>query len=466
MFKRPLVIFAVATALLLTGALLAGGGRLLANALASDVIPELMSYQGYASDSEGNALDGTYEMVFKLYDSSTDGTKYWEETHNGVSVNNGYFAVMLGSQGAPVTPGAFEGNSRYIEVTIGSDSPLPRQRIAAVPYALQAYQARTAVEATYAMTATVALNATSGGSYEHVIVVAKSGGDYTSVADALSSITPSSSSRYLVYVAPGTYTESSLVDVKEYVHLQGSGPNVTSIVASRADSSSSSSAATAVLRDKGRISDLAIYNDATTDTAIGLYMGGDATRSAILDNVVVKARGAGGSTHYGIYLNDAEPTIKRSWISATGASGTMSNIGLGSKNSEGGFPQALIQESTILGGIDQNKSCAIQIGIGMKLTESSPTVEQSYICGGQRAILSETNGFPTIEHSTVRVSSTNGAYLVETTASGIVSFGASKLQYFDGGQTGLNTGAGSQPRCAAAYDYGTFTQLDSSCEIP
>ncbi|MCB0046861.1 MAG: hypothetical protein KDD92_15660 [Caldilineaceae bacterium] len=465
MSKQTTFVLVMVGIVLTVGLTLLGASRLLADPLASGNIPELMSYQGYATDAGGNALDGSYDMTFKIYDSSSGGTKYWEESHSGVSVNGGYFAVMLGSNGAPLSYSAFEGESRYVEVTIGADSPLSRQRIGAVPYALQAYKARTAVEATYAMTATVALNGSGG--YEHVIVVAKSGGDYTSVADALNSIAgPSSSSRYLVYVAPGTYTESNLVEVKEYVHLQGAGPNITSIVSARSDSSSSSSAATAVLRDKGRISDLAIYNDATSDTAIGIYMGGDATRGAILDNVVIKARGNGGSAHYAVYLNDAEPTIKRSWLSATGAAGTTSNIGLGSRNENGGFPQALIRNSVILGGIDDNNSCTIQVGIGMKLTESSPAVEHSYICGGRRAVLLETNGFPTIEHSTARVSSTFGAYLVETTAGGIVSFGASKLQYFDSGQTGLNTGAGSRPRCAAAYDYGVFSELNSGCEIP
>ena len=136
MVNRINLMLGAVVVALCAGALFVGGGRLLANMLASGNIPELMSYQGYATDSGGTALDGSYDMVFKIYDSSSAGTKYWEETHTGVSVNSGYFAAMLGSQGTPLTPSVFEGESRYLEVTIGTDSPLPRQRIGAVPYAL------------------------------------------------------------------------------------------------------------------------------------------------------------------------------------------------------------------------------------------------------------------------------------------------------------------------------------------
>src|SRR5947208_9693622 len=47
------------------------------------------------------------------------------------------------------------------------------------------------------------------GQYANVIVVARSGGDFTSVAKALGSISDNSpTNRYLVWVAPGIYTET------------------------------------------------------------------------------------------------------------------------------------------------------------------------------------------------------------------------------------------------------------------
>jgi len=59
-------------------------------------------------------------------------------------------------------------------------------------------------------------------------VVARSGGDFDSVQKALNSITDNSpANRYLVWVAPGVYTET--VTMKQYVDIQGAGELVTKI---------------------------------------------------------------------------------------------------------------------------------------------------------------------------------------------------------------------------------------------
>ncbi|MGE5894980.1 MAG: hypothetical protein ACM34I_13075 [bacterium] len=68
--------------------------------------------------------------------------------------------------------------------------------------------------------------------YANVIVVAKSGGDFTDPVAALNSISDASETNpYLVKVLPGIYTISGApVQMKPYVDLEGSGVNVTKIV--------------------------------------------------------------------------------------------------------------------------------------------------------------------------------------------------------------------------------------------
>ncbi len=76
----------------------------------------------------------------------------------------------------------------------------PDTRIAAVPYALQAQEAVDAdtVDGLHA--------SELGTHYQNVVVVAKSGGDYTSVQAAIDSITDAAAGNpYLVWVAPGVY---------------------------------------------------------------------------------------------------------------------------------------------------------------------------------------------------------------------------------------------------------------------
>ena len=58
--------------------------------------------------------------------------------------------------------------------------------------------------------------------------MAKSGAEFDSVAEALDSITDASADNpYVVLVFPGTYVETELVTVKEFVTLRGAGQNVT-----------------------------------------------------------------------------------------------------------------------------------------------------------------------------------------------------------------------------------------------
>ena len=76
-------------------------------------------------------------MSFSIWSDSTDGDKLWQETQSTVSVNEGLFSVILGSQDPqnPIPLEIFLAQTRYLEVMIAGETLSPRQRIASVPYA-------------------------------------------------------------------------------------------------------------------------------------------------------------------------------------------------------------------------------------------------------------------------------------------------------------------------------------------
>ncbi|MFZ1398832.1 MAG: pectinesterase family protein, partial [Candidatus Promineifilaceae bacterium] len=387
-----------------------------------------------------------------------------------VAVGGGYFSVLLGSgsctTGCPLGASTFSGTTRYLQTSVttgGGTTTFPRQQLAAVPFALQATEAQTmAWSGLTSVPAGFADGTDDGATYDHVVTVAKSGGDFTSVASALSSITDSSSTnRYLVRVMPGVYTEASLVTVKSYVHVQGAGPNVTVITSSRSSGTPSNASATVDLLDNGRISNATVRNTGTGTFGIALYSA-QTSRDAVVDNVVAEAIGTGGTGHYAAYWNDAEATIRNSSLFAGGAVGfgTAVNAGFGSVNISGGFPQALIENSKLIGGSNNfNENCndPSGTGFGMQLSNSSPQVRTSYICGGHRSIGVYTNGNPIVESSSLKVSTSGSAFMFEITASGSLSIANSGISYLGNKFTGAGTGL----RCVGNYNLGTWAALSN-----
>ena len=61
--------------------------------------PERMTYQGYLVDGNGDPLGNSasvnYDVIFRIYDAKSGGTKLWTEQQT-VTVNKGYFSVLLG----------------------------------------------------------------------------------------------------------------------------------------------------------------------------------------------------------------------------------------------------------------------------------------------------------------------------------------------------------------------------------
>ena len=109
--------------------------------LNSPAIPEIISYQGYLTDSDGNPMNGVLTMSFSIYDTETGGTPLWTEAQD-VVCSDGLFNVLLGHI-TPLSSAFFEDSPRYLGVSATGEELTPRQQLASVPYAFQAENAET-----------------------------------------------------------------------------------------------------------------------------------------------------------------------------------------------------------------------------------------------------------------------------------------------------------------------------------
>jgi hypothetical protein len=136
--------------------------------LASGDPPELLSYQSYlvdangvplGTDGAGNSQPANYDVVFRIYDASSQGTLLWSEQQT-ITVDNGYFSILLGegtafgSEPNPTLSTVFTGigaDERFVSVAVRFQAGgefteiLPRLRLLTSPYAFLASQARSLV---------------------------------------------------------------------------------------------------------------------------------------------------------------------------------------------------------------------------------------------------------------------------------------------------------------------------------
>lgn len=92
------------------------------------------TYQGQIKQS-GLPFTGSASMTFSLYDAGVGGDFLGTQMLSGVSINGGLFTVILNDSGQ-FGPSAFNGDRRWLEISINGTPLLPRQELTAGPYAL------------------------------------------------------------------------------------------------------------------------------------------------------------------------------------------------------------------------------------------------------------------------------------------------------------------------------------------
>jgi len=263
------------------------------------------TYQGQLKE-DGNPVNGTCDFQFSLYDAESGGTQIGAtETRTNVQVSNGLFTVQLdfGSE-------AFQGEARWLEIAVrcpagsGSYTTLtPRQALTPVPYAL--FSLDTA-------------------SYANVVVVAKSGGDFTSIQEAIDAITDASADNpYLVWVAPGRYDEN--VTMKPYVHLQGAGQDATIIYAG----AKPSVLQTLVITHHVTLRDLTVWNPggANANTTIRAQAG---TTGTLISDVKILSPGDCSSCYvnWALAIKGPGTSVTLQDVTARAEGGQDTNAGL------------------------------------------------------------------------------------------------------------------------------------------
>jgi hypothetical protein len=114
-------------------------------AAVSEVVPNLVGYNGILKDSNGKIIAGTTGVTFLLYKEEQGGAPIWLETQNVTSDKSGHYAVQLGANSAHGLGSDLfmTGEAHWVAVQVGSEAEQPRVLLVAVPYAMKAADAQT-----------------------------------------------------------------------------------------------------------------------------------------------------------------------------------------------------------------------------------------------------------------------------------------------------------------------------------
>ena len=304
------------------------------------------TYQGSLKQA-GSAVNGNCDFQFGLWNAQSLGTQVGiTQTLTSQSVDNGLFSVKLNG-GSEFGAAPFDGSPRWLATAVrcpagaGSYSSLTPQELNAVPYALGAPWSGVS------------------GKPSNTLIVAKNGGDFNTITEALNSISGASdTNRYLVKIMPGVYAET--VTMKPYVDIEGSGELATKITYT---GNASSTTGTLIAADNAEVRFLTVANTGGDSYAIAIYFSAPTPRLTS-----VTANASGGTNNYGVFNNSGVvPRMTNVTASATGGTNSY-----GVYNTNG--------SSAIMKNVNATASGATN-NYGVYNNMASPTILYSVISG-------------------------------------------------------------------------------------
>lgn len=102
-------------------------------------IPRTISYQGVRADSvSGNAMDGEFDFVFKLFDAEAGGVQIWKSDVKALKITKGLFSTGLGPFGPEV-----KFDKLWLDIEVTGKVLSPRFSLTSVGYSLSSARADT-----------------------------------------------------------------------------------------------------------------------------------------------------------------------------------------------------------------------------------------------------------------------------------------------------------------------------------
>lgn len=270
-----------------------------------------------------------------------------------------------------------------------------------------------------------------------IIRVAKNNGDFASPVAAINSITDASATNpYLIVIAPGVYTLTETLIMKEYVGIAGSGQNVTKLTGAIVDISE---ARTAIFfgANNSELRDLSIENTSDSFAVPGVYNSSaspsmsnltitvsgessyntgvrNSSASPRMNNITINISG-GSSRNTGVDNVSASPNMNSLTINVNGGGAVFGSIGVMNQSSSpsmsnltisssGGNPSLGVKNSSaspVMSNLIINASGGPQ-SQGLYNHFSSPTIRNSYIEGETRGVHNTTiQSKPNISQSSI-----------------------------------------------------------------
>lgn len=296
---------------------------------------------------------------------------------------------------------------------------------------------------------------------------------------AISNTSPSASNPWLLKLEPGNYdVGGSLLVLKPYVDLEGSGQDSTTISSTVTNTGNSPNQGALVVASNSEVRFLSLaVNSASTNISVGILVNGGVV-NARLSYLSINA--AGGNFNYAVLNYGGNILIQDSSLNATNSAhgafviyntnGATLKVQDSVLNGAGIYSSYAIYNSKNNTTSVQNSTLNVSAGNGNSIlsaaiynTESTTTVYNSVLksansgtgSSGSFGVWNSTNGVITIRNSYLKSSAGQSSYGL-LNAGGTAKVAASQLS----GSSGNINGSGII--CVASYN-GNFSPLNTSC---